>query len=55
VFLNGIRVIDRQSLDGPTDIALDTNEGDPGPILLQGDRGPVAFRKIVVYPLVKRP
>ena len=42
-------------LDGPTDIALDTNEGEPGPILLQGDRGPVAFRKIVVYPLIKRP
>jgi hypothetical protein len=55
VILNGIRVIDRQTIDGPTDIALDTNEGEPGPILLQGDRGPVAFRKIVVYPLVKRP
>lgn len=55
VSLNGIRVIDRQSIDGPTDIALDTNEAEPGPILLQGDRGPVAFRKIVVYPLVKRP
>jgi hypothetical protein len=55
VVLNGIRVIDRQSVDGPSDIALDTNEGEPGPILLQGDRGPVAFRKIVVYPLVKRP
>ena len=53
--LNGIRVIDRQSIEGPTDIALDTNEGEPGPILLQGDRGAVAFRKIVVYPLVKRP
>ena len=55
VVLNGTRVIDRQNLDGPTDIALDTNEGESGPILLQGDRGPVAFRKIVVYPLVKRP
>ncbi len=55
VVLNGTRVIDRQTVDGPTDIALDTNEGEPGPILLQGDRGPVAFRKIVVYPLVKRP
>lgn len=55
VTLNGIRVIDRQSIDGPTDIAMDTNEADPGPILLQGDRGSVAFRKIVVYPLVKRP
>jgi 3-keto-disaccharide hydrolase len=55
VVLNGARVIDRQNVDGPTDVALDTNEADPGPILLQGDRGPVAFRKIVVYPLVKRP
>ena len=53
--LNGIRVIDKQIIDGPTDIALDTNEGEAGPILLQGDRGPVAFRKIVVYPLAKRP
>jgi len=55
VFLNGIRVIDKQTIDGPTAIALDTNEADPGPILLQGDRGPVAFRRIVVYPLIKKP
>ena len=39
VILNGIRVINRQSIDGPTAIALDTNEAEPGPILLQGDRG----------------
>lgn len=55
VFLNGIRVIDKQTIDGPTAIALDTNEADPGPILLQGDRGPVGFRRIVVYPLIKKP
>jgi len=55
LYLNGVRVIDRQNIDGPTAIALDTNEGDPGPILLQGDRGSVAFRRIVVYPLVKKP
>ncbi|HLG96499.1 MAG TPA: DUF1080 domain-containing protein [Bryobacteraceae bacterium] len=55
VFLNGIRVIEKQTVDGPTPIALDTNEGDPGPILLQGDRGAVEFRKIIVYPLVKKP
>jgi len=54
VVLNGSRVIDRQNIDGPTVIALDTNEAEPGPILLQGDRGSVAFRKIVVYPLVKK-
>jgi hypothetical protein len=55
VVLNGIRVINRQSIDGPTNIALDTNEAEPGPILLQGNRGPVEFRRIVVYPLVKKP
>jgi hypothetical protein len=55
VVLNGLKVIDRQSIDGPTSIALDSNEAEPGPVVLQGDRGPVEFRKIVVYPLVKRP
>ncbi len=55
VVLNGIRVINRQSIDGPTAIAVDTNEADPGPILLQGNRGMVQFRRIVVYPLVKKP
>jgi hypothetical protein len=55
VVLNGIRVINRQSVDGPTSIALDTNEADPGPILLQGNRGTVEFRRIVVYPLIKKP
>jgi hypothetical protein len=55
VVLNGIRVINRQSIDGPTAIALDTNEADPGPILLQGNRGAVQFRRMVVYPLVKKP
>jgi hypothetical protein len=55
VVLNGIRVINRQSIDGPTGIALDTNESEPGPILLQGTRGMVEFRRIVVYPLTKKP
>lgn len=55
VILNGVRVINRQSIDGPTAIALDSNEGDPGPILLQGDRGTAEFRNIVVYPLTKKP
>jgi hypothetical protein len=55
VVLNGIRVINRQSIDGPTSIALDTNEAEPGPILLQGNRGTVEFRRIVVYPLLKKP
>jgi hypothetical protein len=55
VVLNGIRVINRQTIDGPTGIAIDTNEGEPGPILLQGNRGTVGFRRIVIYPLTKKP
>ena len=31
-------------LEEPTAIAIDANESEPGPILLQGDRGPVEFR-----------
>lgn len=54
VLLNGIRVIDRQTIEGPTGAMLDSNEADPGPVMLQGDRGPVEFRKIVVYPLIKQ-
>jgi len=55
VILNGNRVINRQSIEGPTAIALDSNEAEPGPILLQGNRGTVEFRRIVVYPLIKKP
>jgi len=54
VLLNGIRVINRQSIEGPTGIALDTSEAEPGPILLQGNRGTVEFRRLVVYPLTKK-
>ncbi|HYL75391.1 MAG TPA: DUF1080 domain-containing protein [Bryobacteraceae bacterium] len=53
VVLNGTRVIDKQTIEGPTGIALDSNESEPGPVVLQGDRGAVEFRKIVVYPLSK--
>jgi hypothetical protein len=54
VLLNGIRVIDRQPIDGPTGAMLDASESDPGPLVLQGDRGPVEFRKIIVSPLIKQ-
>jgi len=53
VALNEITVINRQIIEGPTTIALDANEGDPGPILLQGDRGVIDIRKLVVFPLTK--
>jgi 3-keto-disaccharide hydrolase len=53
VVLNGERVIDRQSIPGITGGALDSDEGEPGPILLQGDHGPVEFRKLTLTPGVE--
>jgi hypothetical protein len=48
VLLNGERVIDRQAIPGITGGALDSDEGAPGPILLQGDHGPIDFRKVTL-------
>ena len=50
VVLNGERVIDRQTIPGITGGALDSNEGEPGPIFLQGDHGPVDFRNLSLTP-----
>ena len=53
VTLNNVKVIEKQTIDGLTAIASDANEAEPGPIVLQGDRGPVEFRHVVVFPLTK--
>ncbi|MBC7926221.1 MAG: DUF1080 domain-containing protein [Bryobacteraceae bacterium] len=53
VVLNGVKVIDNREVDGLTAMAMDPNEGEPGPIVLQGDHGPVEFRKIVLTPLTR--
>ncbi len=50
VTLNGGTVVDRQEIPGITGGALDSEEGEPGPILLQGDHGPVEFRKLTLTP-----
>jgi hypothetical protein len=51
VVLNGKTVIDNQEIPGITGGALDSNEGEPGPIYLQGsEKGHVAYRNIVVTP-----
>lgn len=54
VVLNGVTIIDRQVIDGITAMATDARESQPGPIALQGDHGPVEFRRIVVTPLKRR-
>ena len=50
VEFNGEKVIDRQTIPGITGGALDSDEGAPGPIMLQGDHGPIDFRKVTLTP-----
>ncbi len=51
VILNGAKIIDDQEIPGITGGALDSHEAEPGSIMLQGDHGPVQYRKVVVTPL----
>lgn len=53
VVLNGTEVICNREIPGITGGALDSNEGAPGPIQLQGDHGAVEFRNISITPAVK--
>lgn len=53
VVLNDTEVICNRPVPGITGGALDGNEGEPGPILIQGDHGPVKFRNIVITPARK--
>ena len=50
VVANGKRVICNQEIPGITGGAIDSNEGAPGPIYLQGDHGPIEYRNIVITP-----
>lgn len=50
VVANGKTVISNQEIPGITGGALDSNEGEPGPIYIQGDHGPIEFRKITITP-----
>jgi hypothetical protein len=51
VVQNGQTIIDKQEIPGITGGALDSHEGLPGPIYLQGsEAGHVAFRNITITP-----
>ena len=50
VVANGKTVICNREIPGITGGALDSKEGTPGPLLLQGDHGPIEFRNIVLTP-----
>ena len=51
VVLNGTRIIDDGVIPGITGGALDANEAEPGPIMIQGDHGKIEIRKVTVTPL----
>ena len=50
VVANGKTVISNQEIPGITGGALDSHEGEPGPLFLQGDHGPIEYRNIVITP-----
>jgi hypothetical protein len=51
VVQNGVTIINKQEIPGITGGALDSHEGLPGPIYLQGsEAGHVAFRNITITP-----
>lgn len=50
VVANGKTIISNQEIPGITGGALDSNEGEPGPIYFQGDHGPIDFRKVEITP-----
>lgn len=50
VVANGKAIIVDQIIPGITGGALDSKEGEPGPIMLQGDHGPIEYRNIILTP-----
>jgi hypothetical protein len=50
VVANGKMIICNQEIPGITGGALDSNEGEPGPLLIQGDHGPIEYRNIMITP-----
>jgi len=50
VIFNGATIIDNAEIPGITGGALDSNEGEPGPIMLQGDHQKIYYRSVVITP-----
>ena len=51
VVLNGQKVQDNATLEAITGGALDANETEPGPVMIQGDHEKVTYRKVTVTPI----
>lgn len=50
VVANGITIICNREIPGITGGAINSNEGEPGPLLIQGDHGPIDYRNIILTP-----
>lgn len=50
IVANGTMVICQQEIPGVTGGAIDSKEGEPGPLLIQGDHGPIDYRNIIITP-----
>lgn len=48
IVANGITIISDQIIPGITGGAMNSKEGEPGPILIQGDHGPIELRNITI-------
>lgn len=53
VVLNGVTIIDQAEIPGITGGALDSDEGAPGPVMLQGDHAGVRYRNLRIEPAVE--
>ena len=52
VIFNGKKIIDNQPVEGPTGGAISSDVFAPGPIYLQGDHGHVAYRNLILKPIL---
>jgi hypothetical protein len=50
VVLNGKNIINNEEIPGITGGALNSDEGAPGPLMLQGDHTKVTFRNVTITP-----
>lgn len=48
---NNKPIIINQEIPGITGGAIDSKEGEPGPIMMQGDHGPIEYRNIIITPM----
>ncbi len=53
IVANGKAIIVDQTIPGITGGALDSKEGETGPIYFQGDHGPIEFKNVVITPAKK--